>query len=242
MLRFDDIMVVLDLDDTLYKEVEYVLSGIRAVTNQINSIYGSALSTELVDAYLGGDRDVWGLACSILRLPTQTKDSFLWMYRLHLPAIGLRPHVVRWINDLQQAGTQLAILTDGRSVSQRLKLASLGLADLPVYISEEHGSEKPSPERFISIMKRWPGKRYAYIGDNARKDFVAPNHLGWLTVGLVDDGTNIHPQRKDVEAEYAPKYWVENLEQVDEYLREWIGAEPTTALTKIPVSDSHTFN
>ncbi len=90
MCRLDDMVVVLDLDDTLYNEMEYVLSGIRAVTAQINAIYDSTLSTELVDAYQGGNRDVWGYACSVLGLPMQTKESFLWMYRLHAPTIALR--------------------------------------------------------------------------------------------------------------------------------------------------------
>lgn len=221
MRRFDDLVVVLDLDDTLYNEVEYVLSGIAAVTAQINGIYNSALSTELADAYLDGNSDVWGLACSLLGLPTQTKESFLWMYRLHAPTIALSPQVVGWLDRLRQTRAQLAILTDGRSVSQRRKLASLGLADLPIYVSEEHGSEKPSPERFEAIMHRWPGKRYAYIGDNPRKDFIAPNRLGWLTIGLVDNGANIHSQRIEADAEHAPQCWVDRLEESQVHLCAW---------------------
>lgn len=225
MCRLDDIVVVLDLDDTLYNEMEYVLSGIRAVTAQINAIYNRTLNTELVDAYQGGNRDIWGYACSLLGLPMQTKESFLWMYRLHVPTIAMRPEVIAWLDNLKMASAQLAILTDGRSVSQRLKLASLGLADLPVYVSEEHGSEKPSPDRFHEIMRRWPGKSYAYIGDNPRKDFIAPNHLGWLTVGLIDTGINIHPQRKELERDHAPRYWVDKLEHAQTYLFAWVDGE-----------------
>lgn len=221
MQRLDDLVVVLDLDDTLYNEVEYVLSGVRAVTAQINAIYDSALSTELVDAYLAGNPDVWGLACSLLGLPTQTKESFLWMYRLHAPTIVLSRQAATWLDRLREANAQLAVLTDGRSVSQRLKLASLGLSKLPVFVSEEYGSEKPSPERFEEVMRRWPGKRYAYIGDNPRKDFIAPNRLGWLTVGLVDNGANIHPQRKDLDSTHAPQHWVDKLEDAQDYLCAW---------------------
>jgi putative hydrolase of the HAD superfamily len=221
MRTFENLVVVLDLDDTLYSEAEYVLSGMRAVTAQLNAIYGSALSTELVDAYLAGNPDVWALACSLLGLPLQTKESFLWMYRLHAPAISLPPKVTSWLDGLREAGAMLAVLTDGRSVSQRLKLVSLGLSNLPVYVSEEHGSEKPSPERFEKIMQRWPGKRYAYIGDNPRKDFVAPNRLGWLAVGLVDNGANIHPQGMELDSTRAPRYWVDKLEDAETHLRAW---------------------
>jgi putative hydrolase of the HAD superfamily len=231
MRTFDDLVVVLDLDDTLYNEVEYVLSGMRTVTAQINAIYKSALTTELVDAYLDKNRDVWGLACSLLGLPVQTKESFLWMYRLHVPEIALSPQVAAWLDRLRETKAQLAVLTDGRSVSQRLKLASLGLGDLPVYVSEEHGSEKPSPERYEEIMQRWPGKRYVYIGDNPRKDFIAPNRLGWLTLGLVDCGANIHPQRRDQGGEDAPQHWIDRLEDAQAYLVSW--ADEKTADSSI---------
>ncbi|MGX9220807.1 HAD family hydrolase [Massilia varians] len=220
---------MLDLDDTLYNEMEYVLSGIRAVTAQINAIYDSTLSTELVDAYQGGNRDVWGYACSVLGLPMQTKESFLWMYRLHAPTIALRPEIAAWLDRLKKAAVKVAILTDGRSVSQRLKLASLGLADLPVYVSEEHGSEKPSPTRFEAIMRRWPRKCYAYIGDNPRKDFIAPNRLGWLTVGLTDTGVNIHPQSKELEEDHAPQYWIDKLEHAQTHLLAWMNAKTANA-------------
>lgn len=231
-LRLDNLVVVLDLDDTLYNEADYVLSGIKAVTVQINTIYGSAFDMELVDAYASGNRDVWGLACSLLGLPVQVKESFLWMYRLHSPAIALRPQIVNWLDRLQRAGAQLSVLTDGRSVSQRLKLRSLGLGDLPVYVSEEHGSDKPSPGRFEHIMRRWPGRCYAYIGDNPKKDFIAPNRLGWLTVGLVDNGSNIHPQDDGLKGDYAPSYWVEQLENAERYLREWIDAKPVGGMAE----------
>jgi putative hydrolase of the HAD superfamily len=225
MRTFDDLVVVLDLDDTLYNEVEYVLSGMRAVTAQINATYKSALTTELVDAYLNKHRDVWGLACSLLGLPVQTKEAFLWMYRLHVPEIALSPQVAAWLDGLSKAKAQLAVLTDGRSVSQRLKLASLGLGDLPAYVSEEYGSEKPSPQRYEEIMRRWPGKRYVYIGDNPRKDFIAPNRLGWLTLGLVDCGANIHPQRRDQVGEDAPQHWINKLEDAQAFLFSWADAK-----------------
>ena len=32
-------------------------------------------------------------------------------------------------------------------------------------------------------MKRWPNKKYVYIGDNASKDFHAPMELGWFCIG-----------------------------------------------------------
>lgn len=229
MHTFDDLVVVLDLDDTLYSEADYVLSGMRAVTATINAIYNSELTDELVEAYSTGHPDVWGLACSLLELPEKAKESFLWMYRLHTPEIALSPQVRDWLDALRQANAQFAIVTDGRSVSQRLKLASLGLADVPAYVSEEHDSEKPSPKRFQEIMRRWPGRRYVYIGDNPRKDFIAPNDLGWLTLGLVDKGNNIHPQHANQDERQAPRYWVDTLEDAMPHLCAYVEAKIQTS-------------
>ena len=74
---------------------------------------------------------------------------------------------------------------------------------------------------YEQIMQRWPGKRYVYIGDNPRKDFIAPNRLGWLTLGLVDCGANIHPQRRDQGGEDAPQHWIDRLEDAQAYLVSW---------------------
>jgi putative hydrolase of the HAD superfamily len=113
----------------------------------------------------------------------------------------------------------LAILTDGRSITQRLKLRSLGLQELPAFVSEDFGSEKPEPLRYQRIMEQWPGNRYCYVGDNPHKDFLAPNSLGWTTICLRDDGRNIHPQRVPTTSGHAPHHWLDQLEQITDLLR-----------------------
>ncbi len=214
--QLDNWVVVLDLDDTLYKERDYVISGIESVAAAIAVAYKCDLRKRLVDAYESGSKDVWGIACSLLKLPVETKESLIWMYRVHTPSISLTDEVKKWIKLLSDKNAALAILTDGRSATQRLKLAALGLSEIPAYISEEHGSEKPAPERFEKIVQRWPGHRYVYIGDNPRKDFFTPNRMGWLTLGLLDDGKNIHSQEFDYSTEYAPRHWIESLCQADQ--------------------------
>ena len=80
---------------------------------------------------------------------------------------------------------RVAILSDGRSITQRLKLKSVGLEGIPCFISEDYGSVKPDSSRYLAVEDKWPQSKYVYIGDNPEKDFKAPNEMGWLTLGAL---------------------------------------------------------
>jgi putative hydrolase of the HAD superfamily len=201
-------VVVFDLDDTLYKEADYRRSGLNFVCRMLASLYGLSLTLQVRE--LERQPDPLADLCALLGLPAQVKESLLWSYRLHLPEIVLSQGMAHVLGVLSARQHAIAVLTDGRSVTQRLKLQALGLQALPVYISEEHGGEKPHPARFEKIMRELPSRAgHVYIGDNPRKDFVAPNALGWTTLCLCDDGRNIHPQQGQTwTPAQTPMHWV----------------------------------
>lgn len=211
-------VLVLDLDDTLYNERDYVVSGRAHVFELIAHSYGRDVRA-VADAFLATQPsgDLWLHLTRHLGLPDAAKSQFLWAYRLHRPAIGLAADVRAWLDAARRTYAALAIITDGRSTTQRLKLAALGLGDLPAYISEEWDSEKPHPARFEAVMQRWAGRRYAYVGDNPSKDFRGPDALGWTTIGLVGLG-NVHPQPRDVPPPEGPRHWVTRLADVDQII------------------------
>jgi putative hydrolase of the HAD superfamily len=207
-----NIVVVFDLDDTLYSEYDYQISGIKAVAREIIHLYGRDVQKELLNWHGQGERDVLGRVCQLLMLPEEVKDSLIWVYRLHNPDIELDCVTAQVFKQLREVVGQLAILTDGRSVSQRKKIDALGLSDLPVYISEEYASEKPHCKRFKAIMYDYPFAEYCYIGDNPSKDFFAPNELGWLTIGMRSKGGNIHSQNiKNLSQDYLPDLWIDSF-------------------------------
>lgn len=209
------LVVVLDLDDTLYPEADYQLSGFRAVCDWLEPLYGHLLWSEVEQLLAQGECDVLGALCRTLGLPDAVKQSLLWVYRLHAPDIQLAAGVHAAVLEFQRRCRGVAVLTDGRSVTQRLKLRALGLAHLPVYISEEHGDEKPAPQRFELVMRDMPAAQYVYIGDNPVKDFLAPNRLGWMTVGVRGGARNVHRQLvAGLTAEHQPSAWVDSLEAV----------------------------
>jgi len=211
-------VVVFDIDDTLYYEDDYNYSGIVTVADQIEVLYGVNLQDRLL-AVRSENGDVWGKACELLSLPDSVKESFLWMYRLHRPEITMNSDVSNVVADLVEKVKQVVILTDGRSVSQRLKLEQLGLLSLPCYVSEEYSSSKPDRLRFQKIMADFSSEHYVYVGDNLVKDFVAPRQLGWKTICLRDQGRNIHNQSLvGLSDEQQPELFVDSLSEVADLL------------------------
>ncbi len=207
--------IIFDLDDTLYKENSYHDSGMEAVSRLVDKLYGVESLALLREWKRAGINDLWGRLCREFDLPAAVKEALIWQYRLHYPNICLPDENRKVLDELGARVQGIAILTDGRSITQRQKIAALGLEKYPVYISEEWDSEKPCEKRFRAIMAEHPAQQYIYVGDNPQKDFLAPNKLGWLTVGLRGDKQNIHPQKIDGLADdYLPAVWIGGLAEV----------------------------
>lgn len=204
---------VFDLDDTLYKEVDYLKSAFREIASFLESNYGlSDVYDRLLEYWQNGE-NAFEHIINEGHLPLQVED-LLKMYRAHRPQITLDNDTRQVLDQLHQDGV-LGIITDGRSLNQRNKMKALGLdayfENQNLYISEETGYAKPSIEPFRSLMKRYPDSDYYYIGDNPTKDFVAPNQLGWTTVCLLDDGRNIHSQEIRLSHDDQAKYDIKNI-------------------------------
>jgi putative hydrolase of the HAD superfamily len=78
---------------------------------------------------------------------------------------------------------------------------------------------KPHPlafERMAAALGA-AGDRFAYIGDNPSKDFVAPNAMGWLTV-WIDRAGGIH-HGAPVAAGGAPQVTIRSLYELPDALR-----------------------
>lgn len=213
-------VVVFDLDDTLYPEASYVESGLLYVCDQINKLYGIDLYPVVNEKLLENPKEDWlEDVCQLAALPSSAKESLLWMYRLHVPDISLSESCMVAIQSIRSAAKAVAILTDGRSITQRLKLNALGLADWPVYISEEYGAAKPAVERFVAIQQDYPAQLYVYVADNVHKDFIGCNPLGWTGIGMRGNPRNIHSQSLHNLPESAlPAYWVSSWEELSDLL------------------------
>ena len=199
-------VIVFDLDDTLYSERDYFFSGINAVEEYITRIYKIQFNQKILKAHKDGISDLWSWACKELNLPNEVKETFLWIYRLHNPHILLNEKISSLFSIIKKEKIKLAIITDGRSITQRLKIKALNLQEIPLFISEEFNSTKPSLERFLIVEKKWPDYKYVYVGDNPNKDFIAPKALGWLCIGADWIPNKVHV--KSVKESIMPHYWL----------------------------------
>ena len=214
-------VVVFDLDDTLYKEQDYLKSAYSEIASLVES--RDSASKGVYDQMLGW----WQEGENVFRQLTDTcrlemtVGDLLSIYRSHVPAIRLEETVGALLDRLRRHAV-LGIITDGRSLTQRHKVEALGLANYmdeqDILISEETGYEKPSDEPFQQLMERYPSHTYYYIGDNPAKDFEAPNRLGWTTVCLLDDGRNIHRQDFSLPSQMLPQYKVSQLTEIENFM------------------------
>lgn len=221
MLDAKEVMIVFDLDDTLYSEIDYRISGAKAVSRFVYEVCSINIESQINQLARLKNSDFLSEACRLSGLPLTAKECLLWVYRLHFPELTLHEKNVELLDFLKRIDIPFAILTDGRSVSQRLKLKALGLEDVRAYISEEWNSEKPDELRFCQIMQHYPNKHYVYVGDNPDKDFIAPKSLGWTTFQLKKKTNFIHQASGYPELNSAADFELSDLPE----LINWIALE-----------------
>jgi putative hydrolase of the HAD superfamily len=206
-------VVVFDLDDTLYSERAFVLSGFRAVATYIEQECAAHVFEALCQSWDAGDRDPFGRVAAEFALPIP-KSQLIEVHRTHVPELALAADVKELLSSLRAAGHSIGIMTDGRSNTQRNKMRALGLDAWTdeILISEEFGSSKPAERNYRYFEQRFPRRRFAFVGNDPNKDFVTANRLGWQTICVLDPGDHIHPQSFErVPIEAHPQYLIERL-------------------------------
>jgi putative hydrolase of the HAD superfamily len=187
-------VVVLDMDDTLFLERDYVLSGFAAVDDAVAKRHGLK----------GFSECAWGLFCAGVRgrifdealkemgvdLQSANVAQLVAVYRSHLPDIKLTEDSLRFLNAARMQGLRIALISDGPFVSQEAKVRALKLETFisPIILTDALGRDawKPSTRGYLEVYERLGGSHsnYIYIGDNPSKDFIAPNALGWRTIRM----------------------------------------------------------
>lgn len=211
--------LVFDLDDTLYSEMDFVLSAYRCISNELSKETGREHFQELCELRESG---VNPLEKILERYKVSiTISSLVDLYRFHRPQIMLRDGARDLLDSARRRGIPIGLVTDGRGRTQRNKLCELGIEDCfdLIVISEEFGSEKPSLKNFLAFSSRFMCLKYWYVADNWKKDFLGPNQLGWDSVCLLDDGRNVHKRPADLASAFHPKYVISKLDELHSYLQ-----------------------
>lgn len=186
--------IIFDLDDTLYSEKQYVKSGYKTVAK----LLGNEKYAEKLWEYFGKGMPAIDVLLKELGY-LEKKEECLKAYREQIPEITLYKGVREMILELKNKGIKLGIITDGRVSGQKKKVAVLGLEELvdDIIITDELGGiqfRKPCDIAFRIMQRRWrlPFEQMLYVGDNAEKDFQAPNQLGMRSIYLKNEDGLYH--------------------------------------------------
>jgi putative hydrolase of the HAD superfamily len=215
--------ILFDLDDTLYPEQEYVLSGFRAVADWaehhlgIPSQRGCGQLKELFDTGIRGNTfDCW-LSGHGLNDPEKVAD-LVSVYRDHEPHIRLFPDAVDVLPRLHKQ-YRLGLVTDGYCETQRRKITALSIEDHldTIVLSDTLGRNywKPNPKPFqVALATLGINAEDAiYVGDNPEKDFLGARHAGMRSVRIKRPNCE-HTQDSPATPEHMPYVTIEILDDL----------------------------
>lgn len=218
--------LVFDLDDTLYPEREFALSGFAAVEAWLQAKHhlGGFLERARLRFGEGLRGNIFDVVLAELGInPTADMiQQLVRVYREHEPRLRMFPDAMSALSWGRQA-FNLGLITDGYAGVQARKIRALGLESIIEFrvITDELGREywKPHPEAYQRVMQRFQGvgHGYVYIADNPKKDFIAPRQLGWKTIRIRRSGGEyascIAASGEDADCEIA------SLETLNDLLR-----------------------
>ncbi len=187
--------LILDMDDTLYSEKQYVRSGYHKIAE-------SGLISAPIDEV---EETLWQAFCNKQKAidvmlekygikSESVKQKVIEIYRNQEPEISLYPDAQEFLLKLKQKDIRLGLITDGRPNGQWAKIKALDIEKFfdEIIVTDELAGKCGHPEDFrkpnsiaFEIMQRRMGipmHKMMYVGDNENKDHKAPLMLGMKAV------------------------------------------------------------
>jgi len=216
-------VVVFDLDDTLYPEVTFFQSGLKAVSKSLSkelrinwkNIYAEMLLINEID----GRGKIFDIFLEEHGIFTNSLlQNMISKYRNHNYEIQIEENMMQFLLSLKDKSKY--IVTDGHKLVQSRKIAALKIFDHfdRIYITNRFGINKQKPSLYcfnkIANLEKTRLSEIIYIGDNPKKDFVNLNKAGAVTIQTciyVDNPKHLQP-------EYNASYEVYSLRELKDIL------------------------
>ncbi len=187
--------VIFDLDDTLYRERDFLMGGFKKVACYVARHYQKPVASVyrcLLKIYSVYGRDnTFGRLLECFQLGGLCEvASLVDMYRAHAPKICLFEDAKYILDRLGKMKSSLGMITDGLDVVQKSKVTALGIEPYFSKIIYTHelgvACYKPNPVsyRLMAADLKCDYKDMVYVGDNPHKDFVSAKKLGMRTVRI----------------------------------------------------------
>jgi len=173
-------VIVFDLDDTLYDEIDFVKSGFKEVAKYLADEKYNDFMIDLF--YKEGSGKIFDRLIKKFNLDVNLQ-KLIEIYKFHYPNIFL-PKESKELLDFSKS-FKTALISDGHYIMQKNKYKKLKLQNyinFPIFTDFFH-TKKPDVIPFKMVMDKYKTeKKFIYVSDNPKKDFIAPNKLGWITI------------------------------------------------------------
>lgn len=190
-------VIVFDLDDTLYNEIEYVHSGFKAVASHFSkefSIDETKFFEKMIHILnLQGRGKVFNETLKSFELYSKTNvKKSISLYRTHSPSICLNKESSNILKYYRSKNIPLYLVTDGNKVVQYNKIKALGIEKFfkKIFITHRYGIKHAKPSTYcfekIAALEKVRFHEIVYIGDNINKDFISIKKLGFRTIRLLN--------------------------------------------------------
>ena len=154
--------IIFDLDDTLYLEKDFVISGFRVVSDYLAKEY--SLKKEDIFTALKNDFDLgvrgnsFNKLLDALNLPKKELKKIISVYRDHNPKIKLCVDSKKFLDSKKNNEIKLGLISDGNVKMQKNKIIALGIDKIfdVVVLSDSLGKDyrKPNQKVFEIILKK----------------------------------------------------------------------------------------
>jgi putative hydrolase of the HAD superfamily len=218
--------LIFDLDDTLYPESAFVLSGYRAVARFIadsNLCDFDIAYSCMAETYAAeGKFRVFPALIETLAKETVRLKDLVEVYRQHAPSICLFPGYAELLRTLA-LDYRLGVITDGLPAVQARKVQALGLECLinKIIYTWEYGKDKEKPHPFpFSLMLDFlqvKPESALFVGDNPHKDCDGAHGAGMKCARIrCSKAATI---QSDDEIQGQPEFMMTTLLQLPQILR-----------------------
>ena len=213
-------IIVFDLDEVLYDEKTYVISGFRAVSEFLEK--DEAIPKKIIFEYLkrrlkNGRERIFNDLLDNFRIYSQKNlEKCISVYRTHTPKIKLYSDAKDCLKRLKNY--PLYIVTDGNKIVQKNKIKALNLENhvKKTILTSNYGSRNSKPSTFcfqkICDMEKTSPTNLVYIGDDPHKDFVGLKREGFKTIRLFKGRFKNERLSKEFEADYK----IKSLKEINE--------------------------
>jgi putative hydrolase of the HAD superfamily len=173
--------VIFDLDNTLYPERRFALSGFAVVARDVEARDGIPATDAfrvLLGAYKSGHRaTAFQRLTDRFDLPAERVSEWIAVVRGHTPRLRLARRTRRLLADLRSRW-KLGLVTNGLPDVQRRKVAALGLHPFFDHVGT------PGPDGFLEACRALgalPG-RAVFVGDDFLIDVLGARNAGLRTI------------------------------------------------------------